>query len=124
MFWVTKALISHVELVSTAPPENRRRDPPFSVARVPPHSEERALMVTPSGMERVKESWLIGPGLMVLSTVMVSSVVLPIPTVSGASSISIAGGDATPAKEMDCVRRNPMHQVRKRDSASLLAEAV
>ena len=75
-------------------------------------------------MERVKESWLIGPGLMVLSTVMVSSVVLPIPTVSGASSISIAGGDATPAKEMDCVRRNPMHQVRKRDSASLLAEAV
>ena len=92
--------------------------------KVPPHSEERALTVTPAGIGRVKASWLIGPGLTVLSTVMVSSVVLPIPAVSGESAISITGGEATPAKDMDEARRNPKDQVKKRDRVSLLGDSV
>jgi len=121
---VTSALISHVELVSTVPPENLSRVPLFSVVKVPPQSVERALIVTPAGIGRVKDSWLIGPGLTVLSTVMVNSVVLPTPTVSGESAISTTGGEATPAKEIDGTRRNPSDQVRKRDRVGLLGDSV
>jgi len=75
-------------------------------------------------MVRVKASWLMGPGLTVLSTVMVSSEVLPTPAVSGESAISTTGGEATPAKEMDEARRNPRDQIRKRDRVSLQGESV
>ena len=59
-----------------------------------------------------------------MSTVMVSSVVLPTPTVSGESAISTTGGEATPAKVIDGARRNPKNQVRKRDRVSLLGDSV